>query len=69
MLYCQVDSDGPPHSSVRVPPFVPKALAQMMQSCVSFSWAAIVRPRWSLLIALYPSLCGKTSIYQSWPLH
>ena len=33
-----------PHRRVRVPPFVPKAFAQMMQSCASFSWAAMVSP-------------------------
>lgn len=36
--------DDLPHSSVRVPPLVPRALAQMMQSCTSFSWAAINAP-------------------------
>ena len=33
-----------PHRRVRVPPLVPNALAQMMQSCASFSWAAMMSP-------------------------
>ena len=28
-----------------------------------------MRPKKSLLIALRPSLCGKASVYQPWPLH